>query len=57
MLEKMNLGGLLMAKQGLCPSAETIQKQLMQFTTNQKDEEEMDRQAECLYKTIRFFPL
>jgi perosamine synthetase len=55
MLEKMHLGGRLATHQGLCPIAEKIQPQLMQFTTNQKDESEMDKQAECLYKTISYF--
>jgi hypothetical protein len=55
MLEKMRLGDRLLATKGLCPVAEFTQPKLMQFTTNQKDEEEMNMQAECLYKTIRYF--
>jgi len=54
-LEKIHLAGRFRAQPGLCPVAEEIQGKLMQFTTNQKDEAEMDRQAECLDKTIRFF--
>ncbi len=42
-------------QEGICPTAEIIQPQLMQFTTNQKDEEEMKIQADALYKTIRYF--
>jgi perosamine synthetase len=40
---------------GICPVAERIQPQLMQFTTNQKEEEEMKREADALCKTINFF--
>jgi len=42
-------------QKGICPKAELIQPQLMQFTTNQKDEEEMKIQADVLYKTIKYF--
>lgn len=38
-----------------CPVAETIQPKLMQFTTNQLNEEEMDHQAKALRKTIQYF--
>ena len=55
MLEKMHLGDRLSVEQGLCPKAETVQAQLMQFTTNQKDAAEMEKQAGCLYKTILYF--
>lgn len=41
--------------EGLCPVAEKIQPQLMQLTTNQKDEFEMEKQAEILTKTIKHF--
>lgn len=54
-LESMGLGGRLLTDAGICPNAEKIQPQLMQFTTNQKDEEEMKVQADALYKTIQFF--
>ena len=40
---------------GLCPQAEKIQPQLMQFVTNQKNDEEMKIEAEVLYKTIKYF--
>ena len=55
LLRKMHLGGRFKTEPGLCAVAEEVQQQLMQFTTNQKDEAEMDRQAESLDKTIRFF--
>jgi len=42
-------------QKGICPNAELIQPQLMQFTTNQKDEEEMKIQADVLNKTIRYY--
>lgn len=42
-------------QKGICPNAELIQPQLMQFTTNQKNEEEMKIQADALYKTIKYF--
>lgn len=40
---------------GICPNAELVQSQLMQFTTNQKDRAEMMTQADALDKTISFF--
>ncbi len=43
------------AQKGICPNAEIVQTQLMQFTTNQKDEEEMKIQADALYQTIRYY--
>ena len=55
LLEKMGLGGRFNTQDGLCPVAEEIQPQLMQFPTNQKDEEEMDKQQEALYRAIRYF--
>lgn len=55
MLEKMNLGKRFVSDPGICPIAENIQQQLMQFTTNQKDENEMEKQAEILGKTIAYF--
>jgi len=55
MLESMHLGGRFNTEKGLCPNAELIQPKLMQFTTNQKDENEMNKQAEALYKTIKYF--
>ena len=42
-------------QKGICPNAELIQPQLMQFTTNQKNEEEMKIQADVLNKTIRYY--
>ncbi len=54
-LSRMGLGKYFITESGICPVAEKIQPQLMQFTTNQKDEEEMKIQAEAFYNTIRYF--
>lgn len=54
-LESWQLGGRLCTEKGICPNAEIIQSQLMQFTTNQKDEAEMQIQADALNKTIIYF--
>lgn len=54
-LESMQLGGRLNTDTGICPNAEALQPKLMQFTTNQKGEDEMKIQAEALYKTIKYF--
>ena len=51
----MGLEKYFITDDGICPVAEKIQPKLMQFTTNQKDEEEMKIQAEILYKTIKSF--
>jgi perosamine synthetase len=40
---------------GLCPVAETIQPQLLQFKTNYYDSAEAEAQAEILKKTIEYF--
>jgi perosamine synthetase len=40
---------------GICPVAEATQPQLMQFKTNYGDQATIDRQAEALARTIRFF--
>jgi len=55
LFEQMGLGGRFVTERGICPQAEMIQPQLMQFTTNQKDEAEMAVQAEALRKTIAWF--
>ena len=55
MLNAMHLGGKLNTEKGICPNAENIQPLLMQFTTNQKDEDEMKIEADALYQTIRYF--
>ena len=39
-------------KSGLCPRAEEIQKQLMQFKTNYRDLELAQKKAEILHKVI-----
>jgi perosamine synthetase len=54
-LGKMGLLEGFNTNQGICPNAEKIQKQLMQLTTNQKDESEMQKQADILDKTIKDF--
>ncbi len=40
---------------GICPQAELVQPQLMQFATNQHTEEEMKREADSLYRTWQYF--
>jgi len=40
---------------GLCPVAESLQPRLMQFKTHYGDQPTLDRQAEALARTIRFF--
>ncbi len=54
-LSKLGLNEQFNTKEGICPNAEMIQPQLMQFTTNQKDRSEMMQQAEALEKTIKYF--
>ena len=55
LLKMIGLENRIITDTGICPIAEKIQPQLMQFTTNQKDEEEMKIQVEALEKTIRYF--
>jgi hypothetical protein len=38
-----------------CPNAEALQPRLMQFTTNQATDEEMDLQMNALARTIRHY--
>lgn len=40
---------------GEVPNAEQLQKKLMQFTTNQKDEGERQRQVNAMKKTIEYY--
>ena len=54
-LKLMGLDNRLNTEKGICPNAEALQKQIMQFTTNQKDSEEMKIQADALYETILFY--
>ena len=54
-LKSLHLHGRLNTELGICPSAEEVQPKLMQFTTNQKDEEEMRIEADALYRTIKDF--
>jgi len=56
--KRLNLMGLsdnFNCKNGICPKAEIVQPQLMQFTTNQKDEEQMNIQAKALDRTIKYY--
>lgn len=52
-LKPLGLAERFITEKGICPNAEMIQPQLMQLTTNQKDEPEMQKQADIIYKTIR----
>ena len=40
---------------GDTPCAHSLQKKIMQFTTNQKNQSEVDTQIKALKKTITFF--
>ena len=51
-LKKMGLDRRFNTQRGICKKAELIQSKLMQFTTNQKNANEMHKQADALYKTI-----
>ena len=54
-LKPIGLNEKFNTNDGICPVAECIQPQLMQLTTNQKDRFEMEKQADCLEKTIKYF--
>lgn len=54
-LKSIHLYGRLNTETGICPNAEDVQPKLLQFTTNQKNEEEMRIEADALYRTIRDF--
>lgn len=54
-LETIGLKGRMDTSNGICPNAEEIQPQLMQFTTNQKDHDEMKKQTKALERTISHF--
>tara|TARA_Y100001970_G_scaffold286159_1_gene407667 strand:- start:30998 stop:32224 length:1227 start_codon:yes stop_codon:yes gene_type:complete len=54
-LEKIRLNKFFKIEKGICPVAEKIQPQIMQLTTNQNKIDEMKKQADCLYKTIKYF--
>ena len=54
-LKKTGLNERFKTNVGICPNAEKVQKKIMQFTTNQKNKEEMKLQAEALKKTIIFY--
>ena len=42
---------------GETPIARSLQKKIMQFTTNQENEKQMMKQINALKKTIKFFNL
>ena len=42
-------------EEGICPNAERVQPKILQFTTNQNTVEEMEKQAEALSKTLRYY--
>lgn len=51
-----NMGLPLMnVEEGICPNAERVQPKILQFTTNQNTVEEMEKQAEALSKTLRYY--
>jgi len=54
-LKKNGLDEYFNTDLGICPNAEMVQKKIMQFTTNQKNEDEMKSQADALRKTINFY--
>ena len=54
-LESMGLKNRINTELGICPNAEIVQKKIMQFTTNQKNENEMKIQSDALKKTIKYF--
>jgi len=54
-LSKIGLNDRFNTEEGICPNAEFIQSQLMQFPTNMNDEKEMQFHAESLSKTIKYF--
>ena len=51
-LKSIGLNERFNTANGICPNAEKVQKKIMQFTTNQKNEDDMKIQAEALRKTI-----
>lgn len=54
-LEVAHEGGNPVYRDGLCPVAEKVQKQILAFKTNYWDWERAERQAAILKKTIQFF--
>ena len=54
-LRSLGLEERFQAFPGLCPQAERIQPQIMQFTTNQSDEENMEQQIRALSETVEHF--
>lgn len=54
LLKTMKLEKRFNTETGICPVAEKIQPQLMQFTTNQNDPD-MQKQADALHRAVKFF--
>ena len=54
-LRLLGLENRLVTDPGQCPHAESVQRQIMQFTTNQGDEESMEEQIRALEATIAYF--
>ena len=54
-LKTMGLDHKFNTNDGICPIAEVVQRQLMQFTTNQKNDAEVVQQSRVLDKTIKYF--
>jgi perosamine synthetase len=54
-LQEIGLGSRIKTFDTVCPMAESIQGELMQLTTNQKDIADMTVQAEAMVKTIKYF--
>jgi len=54
-LDSLGLKDRFITKSGICPNAEIVQKKIMQFTTNQKNEDEMKIQSDALRKTIKYY--
>ena len=54
-LESMGLKNRINTELGICPNAEKVQKKIMQFTTNQKNKNEMKIQSDALRKTIKYY--
>lgn len=55
-IEKFHPEPLQVWKEGLCPVAEKVQKQILAFKTNYWDWSRAEKQAEILKKTIASFP-
>lgn len=54
-LTEIGLGDRINTFDTVCPVVDETQPKLMQFTTNQANVHEMEKQAEALYKTVLYF--